>query len=398
MMPIARPSSLRPQERPCSVYRTSITFFSRLTQGDASAIPSDADGVCVSLGTPRTAFTSLHRNASVSGKSKKTGNLVALGSAAVVAVYGAGFMRTAAAAERFAEQSDERVLSPEDAAATRTDAKPQGSAAASNVSNAVSRNTAPVGAPSVNVSPVDAPLASTPPSGAPPAGASPAATPPARAIAARPNKADATIAKADSKAVPNTSPSREVSVPVPPEVTTVIAASGALVSSGAAQPTVSATSAPATAPTAKPVAEKPSASVAATTSAPVSQVTTAPVTATPAVTAPAASVAAPVTPSVATASAAPTNTDAAPKLKDGEYTGYGTSRHGDVEVYLETTDGKITYVKISQCLTQYSCSWISDLPKQVLARQSARVDGVSGATQSANAFYYAVVQALAKAK
>jgi uncharacterized protein with FMN-binding domain len=112
-------------------------------------------------------------------------------------------------------------------------------------------------------------------------------------------------------------------------------------------------------------------------------------------------VTAPAAPTV-TAPVAPPTTEAAvpaaPKLKDGEYTGYGTSRHGDVEVYLETTDGKITYVKISQCLTQYSCSWISDLPKQVLARQSARVDGVSGATQSANAFYYAVVQALAKAK
>jgi uncharacterized protein with FMN-binding domain len=49
-------------------------------------------------------------------------------------------------------------------------------------------------------------------------------------------------------------------------------------------------------------------------------------------------------------------------------------------------------------LTQYSCSWVSLLPPQVVARQSAEVDFVSGATQSANAFYYAVVDALKKAK
>jgi uncharacterized protein with FMN-binding domain len=53
---------------------------------------------------------------------------------------------------------------------------------------------------------------------------------------------------------------------------------------------------------------------------------------------------------------------------------------------------------ISECLTQYSCSWIAALPQQVLDRQSAEVDYVSGATQSANAFYYAVVNALKKAK
>jgi len=34
----------------------------------------------------------------------------------------------------------------------------------------------------------------------------------------------------------------------------------------------------------------------------------------------------------------------------------------------------------------------------VVARQSPEVDYVSGATQSTNAFYYAVVEALARAK
>jgi len=38
------------------------------------------------------------------------------------------------------------------------------------------------------------------------------------------------------------------------------------------------------------------------------------------------------------------------------------------------------------------------LPPQVVTRQSAEVDYVSGATQSSNAFYYAIVEALSKAK
>jgi uncharacterized protein with FMN-binding domain len=53
---------------------------------------------------------------------------------------------------------------------------------------------------------------------------------------------------------------------------------------------------------------------------------------------------------------------------------------------------------VQQCLTRYSCSWIAALPGQVVARQSPEVDYVSGATQSTNAFYYAVVEALARAK
>jgi uncharacterized protein with FMN-binding domain len=41
---------------------------------------------------------------------------------------------------------------------------------------------------------------------------------------------------------------------------------------------------------------------------------------------------------------------------------------------------------------------IETLPPQVARRQSADVDYVSGATQSADAFYEAVVAALSKAK
>ena len=85
-------------------------------------------------------------------------------------------------------------------------------------------------------------------------------------------------------------------------------------------------------------------------------------------------------------------------LKDGTYRGWGTSRHGDIEAAVEIRNGRISAAYITQCLTRYSCSWISHLPGQVVARQSPEVDYVSGATQSTNAFYYAIVQALAKAK
>jgi len=108
----------------------------------------------------------------------------------------------------------------------------------------------------------------------------------------------------------------------------------------------------------------------------------------------------PVAQATDTASAPPAADSAAshPLLKDGEYYGWGTSRHGDIQAGIEIKDGRITAAWVSQCLTRYSCSWIAALPGQVVARQSPEVDYVSGATQSTNAFYYAVVEALARAK
>lgn len=89
---------------------------------------------------------------------------------------------------------------------------------------------------------------------------------------------------------------------------------------------------------------------------------------------------------------------AKPKLKDGTYYGWGTSRHGDIQAAVTIENGRIVGSMITQCLTRYSCSWIAELPPQVLQRQSAEVDYVSGATQSANAFYYATLEALSHAK
>ena len=88
----------------------------------------------------------------------------------------------------------------------------------------------------------------------------------------------------------------------------------------------------------------------------------------------------------------------APKYKDGTYYGWGTSRHGDIQAAVVIEEGRIASATIAQCLTRYSCNVIGILPPQVAQRQSPEVDYVSGATQSTNAFYYAVVEALGKAK
>jgi uncharacterized protein with FMN-binding domain len=87
-----------------------------------------------------------------------------------------------------------------------------------------------------------------------------------------------------------------------------------------------------------------------------------------------------------------------PVWKDGRYTGWGYSRHGDIEAEVVIAGGRILSATISQCRTRYSCSVIEKLPPQVALRQSPDVDYVSGATQSADAFYGAVIAALGKAK
>ena len=88
----------------------------------------------------------------------------------------------------------------------------------------------------------------------------------------------------------------------------------------------------------------------------------------------------------------------APVWKDGKYTGWGYSRHGDIQAEVVIEGGRIASATIAQCLTRYSCSVIDKLPPEVAQRQSPDVDFVSGATQSADAFYWAVVDALTKAK
>lgn len=291
----------------------------------------------------------------------------------MVAVYGAGFMRTAAAAERFAQQSNERVLSPAEAEVI-----------ASMVQDTARALAVSAGAATGNV------VQQSPPAAAP-------AT-----------KVDATTAKvsssatADSKvATANNSKSAGATTVASSEARRDSAAQQSERASAAPAPGASVASAASVPANAQPTGSVPAQTppVAAPSSPPVVSSVQPTSSSTPASTS--SSTAVPVAPpatKVDETATPPAESKPALKWKDGNYTGYGTSRHGDIEVYLETDAGKISYIKISQCLTQYSCSWISHLPAQVIARQGPNVDGVSGATQSVNAFYYAVVQALAKAK
>ncbi len=89
---------------------------------------------------------------------------------------------------------------------------------------------------------------------------------------------------------------------------------------------------------------------------------------------------------------------AAPLWKDGTYYGWGSSRHGNIQAAVVIEGGRIASATIAQCQTRYPCSVIVNLPPQVAQRQNAEVDYVSGATQSADAFHYAVLEALSKAK
>ena len=153
------------------------------------------------------------------------------------------------------------------------------------------------------------------------------------------------------------------------------------------------------APTTPPAAVAPVAAATAPVAAAPSAVAPAAVTAADAPTSPAAVPVAAVAAAAAPPAAA-TATPAAPakpRYKDGTFTGWGTSRHGDIQAQVIIADGRITSATIAQCMTRWPCSWIEALPGQVVTRQSPETDYVSGATQSTNAFYYAVVQALGKA-
>jgi uncharacterized protein with FMN-binding domain len=85
-------------------------------------------------------------------------------------------------------------------------------------------------------------------------------------------------------------------------------------------------------------------------------------------------------------------------LKDGTYLGWGSCRHGDLQASVVIEGGRIVRAAIAQCFTRYSKNVIAQLPGQVVVRQSADVDQVSRATESSDAFYQAVTEALTRAK
>jgi uncharacterized protein with FMN-binding domain len=84
--------------------------------------------------------------------------------------------------------------------------------------------------------------------------------------------------------------------------------------------------------------------------------------------------------------------------KDGKYVGWGGSRHGDIQATVVIEAGRIVSAQITDCETRYPCDVIERLPPQVIKRQGPNVDRVSGATESADAFYSAVYFALKQAQ
>ncbi|MEO6186813.1 MAG: hypothetical protein ABIP38_05110 [Steroidobacteraceae bacterium] len=86
------------------------------------------------------------------------------------------------------------------------------------------------------------------------------------------------------------------------------------------------------------------------------------------------------------------------KWRDGTYTGWGTSRHGDLKVQVVIRDGRIVDASIASCETRYPCDVISEIIPQPVARQVPDVDRVSRATESADAYYYGLVEALKEAQ
>jgi uncharacterized protein with FMN-binding domain len=257
------------------------------------------------------------------GSKKKVANsLLALSSAAVLGVYSAGYVRTKAAADRFAIQSDVRR---------------------------------PARLPDRAAAPASAPTVAATTSPRPPA----AAVPAARGARSQPTTQGASR---NGRGVQ----------PPPPGIAADRAArraaNRALIASILGSGVVPAESAPA--PSAAQTPEAPAAGVPAVAPSP-----------------------APEPAAAALPEAAP-----APRYKDGTYYGWGTSRHGDIQAQVVIANGRIASATISECDTRYPCSVISLLPPQVAQRQSPEVDYVSGATQSTNAFYYAVVEALGKAR
>jgi uncharacterized protein with FMN-binding domain len=84
--------------------------------------------------------------------------------------------------------------------------------------------------------------------------------------------------------------------------------------------------------------------------------------------------------------------------RDGRFTGTGASQYGDISVEVMLTGGRIASVEVTHATTFFPADAVSPLIPEVLARQSARLDVVSGATGSSQAFHGAIQQALGKAR
>ncbi len=86
------------------------------------------------------------------------------------------------------------------------------------------------------------------------------------------------------------------------------------------------------------------------------------------------------------------------QYRDGSYFGWGSCRHGQIQVEVVIQAGKIASAEIAQCRTRYSCSVIRTTPPEMIAKQDPEtLSNVTGATQSVDAYYFAVKEALKEA-
>ena len=86
------------------------------------------------------------------------------------------------------------------------------------------------------------------------------------------------------------------------------------------------------------------------------------------------------------------------QYRDGSYLGWGSCRHGQIQVEVVIQAGKIASAEIAQCRTRYSCSVIRTTPPEMVAKQTPEtLSNVTGATQSVDAYYFAVKEALKEA-
>ena len=194
-----------------------------------------------------------------------------------------------------------------------------------------------------------------------------------------------------STSAPPTSAARTVAVPKIPPVhpTPHGSPSASARASGMSTHQSAARSGPAStaAPTHPASATVPPPTVPPPTTAPA---TTAPATAAPATAAPTSAAPAPTAP-------APTHRSVAPLVVDGDSV---STPYGDVQVEVTLSAGRITAVRALQYPQQsgrdqeINSQAIPQLESQVLSAQSARVDGVSGATYTTQGYLGSLQSAL----
>jgi uncharacterized protein with FMN-binding domain len=90
---------------------------------------------------------------------------------------------------------------------------------------------------------------------------------------------------------------------------------------------------------------------------------------------------------------------AASQWKDGAWQGKAEGVHGDIELTVTVEKGKIAKVEVTK---QNEAAGVSDIafervPKDIIKKQTTKVDAVSGASLSSKAIMAAAEDALSKA-